>query len=339
MVAQFTRNLAASTALGLALGLVSLGAGSAPAQAQSDMNLVISGASAGGFWSTLGAAVNNALQAAYPNSVLTYQTSGGGMANVSLLGREAIPLGIAYDVEARAARDGSEPFQAPIEGLRSVVQIFAGGPTHFLITESFAKEHSVESIGDLKGKPVRYANNRRGNAGSMLCDSLLRGAGVEPDEFDASGGQLIFAASREQIDLMSDGRIDLSCLVGVERSNTFVQMGRARDVKLLTIPQEAIDTVLESVGGIAWTIPADTYDNQGYPVDSVAMATGVLTHAGMDEETIYVVTKAWVENVDAIQAAHAALGGITPQSMTEFQAVPYHPGAERYFREAGLLTD
>ena len=65
--------------------------------------LTLCGASPGGLWSLLGAGVDAAMKAAYPGSTVTYQTSGGGFANVGLLRQKKCDLAIVHDVEAKLA--------------------------------------------------------------------------------------------------------------------------------------------------------------------------------------------------------------------------------------------
>jgi hypothetical protein len=311
---------------------------SPPAQSAELGQLVLSGASAGGFWSTLGAGLDSALRAQHPGSGITYQTSGGGYANLSLLQRRTVNLGIVYDVEARAALRGEPPFKEKIPDVRTVIQLFSGGPAQFFMTNAFATAHGITSIADLKDKklPVRFANNRRGNSGSLLCERILTAAGVDFAQFPKNGGQVLYAASQEQIDLIGDGRLDLSCLVGVEKSSTFVEMGRRKDMNLLSIPDAAIKAVIDDIGGVDYTIPAATYDRQPTAIRSVGMATAVVTRGDMGEETVYELTKAWVQQLDSIKSVHRSLNGVTPADLTAFAGAPYHPGAIRYFKEAGL---
>ena len=78
--------------------------------AQERYNLALMGASPGGLWSLLGAGINSAIVSEHPGSVVTYQTSGGGLANVMLVSEGRADLGIVHDVELKAAVEGSAPF-------------------------------------------------------------------------------------------------------------------------------------------------------------------------------------------------------------------------------------
>ena len=96
--------------LGLALAGAAMGINS-PAQAQ--YNLTLCGASPGGLWSLLGAGIDAAVKEAHPGSTVTYQTSGGGYANVVQLDQNKCDLAIIHDAEATAATKGEKPFEKP----------------------------------------------------------------------------------------------------------------------------------------------------------------------------------------------------------------------------------
>src|SRR5690606_15995454 len=98
-----------------------------PVSAQT-YNLTLCGASPGGLWSLLGAGIDAAVKASFPGSTVTYQTSGGGLANVGLLDQGNCDLAIIHDAEVKAALNGLEPFQAPIDSMRTVAQLYTWAP-------------------------------------------------------------------------------------------------------------------------------------------------------------------------------------------------------------------
>ena len=63
----------------------------------------------------------------------------------------------------------------------------------------------------------------------------------------------------------------------------------------------------------------------------------IVASADLAEATAYVVTKAVFDNFDEFKRSHPALANINKESMLVGNAVPFHPGAIRYFRESGLM--
>src|SRR5687768_17268166 len=81
-------------------------------------NLTVAGYSPGGLVSTAGAGLDAALNAAYPGSTLTYQTSSGGLANAMLLEQSKVPLAFISDTELAVAIKGQAPINKPLKDLR-----------------------------------------------------------------------------------------------------------------------------------------------------------------------------------------------------------------------------
>ncbi len=86
--------------------------------------MTIAGASPGGLWSLLGAGLDSSVRAAYPDSKITYQTSGGGIANIGQLDRNQADLAIVHDAELLLAKKGELPFREPIDSIRVLSYLY-----------------------------------------------------------------------------------------------------------------------------------------------------------------------------------------------------------------------
>jgi TRAP transporter TAXI family solute receptor len=84
-------------------------------------------------------------------------------------------------------------------------------------------------------------------------------------------------------------------------------------------------------------IPAGTYEGQAKDAQSIAIQNFLVTHEGVSTDTVYKMTKALWENLDALVAAHAAGKGIKKENALKGMPLPLHPGAEKYYREVGML--
>ena len=75
-----------------------------------------------------------------------------------------------------------------------------------------------------------------------------------------------------------------------------------------------------------------------YPdVNTIAIQNFLVTHEGVSADTVYKMTKAMWENLDTLVAAHAAGKAIKRENALKGMPLPLHPGAEKYYREIGLL--
>jgi len=72
-------------------------------------------------------------------------------------------------------------------------------------------------------------------------------------------------------------------------------------------------------------------------VATAAIGNILVTHAGVSDEVAYQMTKLLFENLERLKASHAAAGDIDVNKALDGLAIPLHPGAERYYKEIGLL--
>ena len=112
--------------------------------------------------------------------MVTYQATGGGFANIGLLGANRTDLGLVHDAEAKIALQGDEPFQAPIENMRAIGYMYNWAPMHFFLERSVAEEYNIDSLDDIatSGAPLRIGINRSGNITSNVALCMLEAVGV-----------------------------------------------------------------------------------------------------------------------------------------------------------------
>ena len=315
-----------------------------PAAAQS-YNLTLSGASPGGLWSAIGRGVDAAVAKQYPGSTVTYQTSSGGLANVQLVANDEAPMGIATDGDLKFAQDGKPPFKAPVDNVRVLFRAYAPAArfqmTHLILAKSFAEEHGVKTFADIVSKkiPVRVAVNRPGNLDGDVSVRLMEEMGATLEAIEEWGGQVVRAASKEQVSLYLDRRIDL-INVGLSFNHPrFQEATKGVDSILLPIPAEVAAKVADEFGGAVCEAAPGEYAWSAEGSQSVCIGAMVVVNASMDEQTAYDIAKALVEQIEVFKEnSHRAIKKtVTPQVLSTKGVMPTHPGAEKYFSENGLL--
>lgn len=321
-----------SMALGISIGIAG------PVSAQ-EVNEPVCGASPGGLWSLVGMGLDAAVKAEFEGSTMTYQTSSGGLANVQQVKTGVCTFGMANDGDLVFASRGSEPFDAPVEGLTAVAVLYDWAPVWWIARADFAEEHGIETLADLaKAKPpVRLVFNRRGLLTSAITERTLEALGVTLDDIEEWGGSTQFQASGEQTGLMQDGRIDMLANTLFEGHRSLYQMSESVDLKLIAVPDEAAQVVIDAFGLQPWTISPEANLWGDNPVNTVTTSIILFTTEETDEETVYQITRAMVENPDQMAAVSDAMSRFTPEGMTKQDVVPFHPGALRAYREAGLI--
>ncbi|WP_286902393.1 TAXI family TRAP transporter solute-binding subunit [Vreelandella sedimenti] len=304
-----------------------------------EYKLTVAGASPGGLWSLLGAGLDSALKEEYPGSTVTYQTSGGGIANVAVLQRGDANLGLVEDAVLQLARDGEAPFREAVnDDIRVLSYLYTWAPMQAVIRKEFAEEHGITSFSDIADikPPITIAINKRGNIASGVAEAMLDSIGASSEEVKSWGGNIIYAASSEQSGLIQDRRVDMllnSLFVG---QSSIMQAASSVDLDLLPLSEQTIQEVSEKTGTNPFTIPAGAYEWEQEETPTVSISATLAVNSSMDDEMAYNLTKAFYENYEKIAGVHPAMESLTPEVMAGVEVVPYHDGAERYLKEVGL---
>jgi len=308
-----------------------------PAHAES-YTMNIAGASPGGLWTLLGAGVDASVREAYPGSTITYQTSGGGIANVALLQRGQADMALIHDAELLLAKNGGEPFREPVDSIRVLAYMYTWAPMQPFVRDSFAEEYGIETFEDIARvkPPITVAINRRGNIASSVAEEMFAAIGVTEKDIESWGGQLIYAASDEQMSLIRDRRADMILNSLFVRHSSIIQAGNSVDLTLLPVGAETIDIVNKASGTIAFVIPEGSYEWSPKAAPTVSLGAALSVRSDMDEQTAYNLTKALFENYELIAGVHPAMRALTPEVMASIDVVPFHAGALRYLKEVGL---
>jgi TRAP transporter TAXI family solute receptor len=140
-------------------------------------------------------------------------------------------------------------------------------------------------------------------------------------------------------DAIRNGQLDALIFVGGYPAGTLVELASSAEVTVVPISGPEVDKMLETYSFFSKdTIPAGTYEGTE-AAETVAVGAQWLTSAKLDEELIYNITKAlWNEKSRRLlDVGHAKGKSVKAETALEGIGIPLHPGAERFYREAGLL--
>ena len=118
---------------------------------------------------------------------MTYQTSGGGLANVALLAQSKCDLAIIHDAEAKAAINGLPPFDSKMDHLATIAQLYTWAPMQAIVNADFAAEHGIESLEDIAARklPIKLVLSKRGNIASDIGAAMLTAVGASPEMIES----------------------------------------------------------------------------------------------------------------------------------------------------------
>lgn len=315
---RFTRNLTSLVAA-LCIACVAFAQGDgAPPQ-----NITIVSGVSGGSWYPIGAGLAEILSR---NGTNANTEQGGGVSNVIAVSRGDAELGFTPSIIPPLAKAGLDPFPEPIENIRGIAVLWQD-ITHVMVRE----DSGIKSIADLHG--VRFASQPVGTSTAVAFANVLEAYGLTEDDLTLTrGGQ------SHGVDQVKDRNAVGLTATTAAPSGTLSELAATQHIRILGVDDAAFARLQAINGGfVQVTLPAGTYLNQAEDVKAVGAPVMLITREELSEENVYWITKTLVENIASINAIHGSLAGLTPEKMAAVPGIPLHPGAERYYREVGLI--
>src|SRR5712692_7022766 len=308
-----------------------------PVSAQAPVTLAFATLDAGSAWYVYGATMAELLRRALPaGSNVDVKPFAGGVGNPKLVAKNETPLALSFTVTNRWAFEGREAYDTKLENLRGLV----GGLDTYYLVAVVQKKLNVNSLKDIKDKKlgVRLYTQPIGALGEFGGRQLLRAYGIAYTDLKAWGGSTTHVGYNVIVDAFKDGRADLLLAVVTPKHPSVTELTTFSDVRFLAIEPDVIK-MLTPLGYTAATMTANTFKNQGEPVNTVGFPTVLITNKDMAEPVAYAVTKTVIDNKDALVRGHAGLAKFDPKTawQPDKVGVPLHPGAERAYREKGWM--
>ena len=200
-------------------------------------------------------------------------------------------------------------------------------PMHF-----FVRSNSViKSLADLKGKRIAIAPP--GSAARFLAESTLEAYGLTAKDYKP-----FFLSHAEQASAMQDGTIDMGCIFAGAPTAAVLDLATTQDIILLSVGPEEMKKVLKVHPYCKeFTIKAGTYRGQNAPVKTFSTPSIIITHAEVEPELVYAVSKAILEHTPELKEIHPTGAEYTLADAADGVAIPLHPGAAKYLTEKGVL--
>jgi TRAP transporter TAXI family solute receptor len=315
------RALFRSVVVGLALAGLSAGA----AAQQKFVNILTGGQS--GVYYPLGVALGQIYGKAMPDTKTSVQATKASVENLNLLqaGRGELAFTLGDSLSDAWKGDEEAGFKTPLAKLRTVAGIY---PNYIQIVAS--ADSGIKTLADLKGKRISVGAPRSGT--ELNARAILKAAGLTYKDF----AKVEFLPFGESVELIKNRQLDVTLQSAGLGVASIRDLATTMKIVVVSIPPELVAKIGDPAYQQA-TIPANTYTGQDTAVPSVAIKNFLVTHEGVPADLVYSMTKAAFTNLDQLAAAHSAAKAINLADAVKAPPVPLHPGAERYFREAGAL--
>ena len=311
--------LLAAGAVALALGL-----GSVNAKAQEFINVLTGGTS--GVYYPLGVALAKIYSDNMEGVQTQVQSTKASVENLNLLqqGRGEIALALGDSVMAAWAGNQEAGFPQKLDKIRAIAAVY---PNYVQIVAS--KESGITDLAGLKGKSLSVGAPASGT--ELNARAIFAAAGMSYEDL----GKVEYLPFAESVELIKNRQLDATLQSAGLGVASIKDLAISLPTNVVAVPAE----IAESMGApfIAATIPAGTYEGQSEDVATVAITNILVTHDGVSDEVAYQMTKLLFENLDEMVAAHAAAKAINAENGPKGLPIPLHPGAERYYKEKGLM--
>jgi uncharacterized protein len=287
--------------------------------------LEIGTAGTGGAYYPIGIAMAELLSSKLPVQV-TAQVTGGAVENVQLMDEGALAIALTQSASAFNGLYGNPPYDAPKERTRALFGSLTRGVFQIVVLAN----SDIQTVADLAGR--RVGLGPAGGTGIELSNYVFDAAG-----FGIRGLRASYTAYDEALTALGDGNID-AVVVQTALPNPAIRQleSTGRAVRIVGVPddiRQAINAEHPYFG--LMDVPAAMY-GMAAPAPTLFGANMVIVDADLSEEVVYQITKTLFENVDVIRNSHPAAAGVSVETSVDVP-IPLHPGAERYFREVGVL--
>ena len=257
----------------------------------------------------------------------TVESTGASKANIQLIDAGEVQMAIVQNDVMAYAYNGTDLFAGEsVEGFMTMAGLYTE------VCQIIANPSSgITSIEDLRGKRVSV-----GDAGSGVefnAAQILSAYGITFDDIQKQN--LSFAASADAI---KNNQIDAFFCTAGAPTTAITELATTNKITLLEVDEEhAAQLQNDFPFYVRYSIPADTYGGVTEEKWTVAVKATLIVSEKLSEDTVYKLTKALFENQPELLAAHAKAAELDVISAVESITVPFHPGAEKYYKEIGVL--
>ncbi len=306
--------VATSLSLGLAVS----------AKAETFVNVLTGGTS--GVYYPLGVALSKIYGEKIEGVRTQVQSTKASVENLNLLqgGKGEIAFTLGDSLKLAWAGDKDAGFKSKLDKLRGIAAIY---PNYIQIVAS--KDSGIKSLADLKGKSLSVGAPKSGT--EVNARAIFAAAGMSYDDL----GKTEYLPFAESVELIKNRQLDATLQSAGLGVASIRDLAASVDITVVSVPAD----VVAKLGApfVEATIPANTYKGQEADAQTVAVVNFLVTREGVSDEIAYQMTKQLFENLPDMVAAHKAASAIKLENALKGMPLPLHPGAEKYYKEKGLM--
>ena len=306
--------------------LVAIGLANPAYGQQTQLSIATGGT--GGVWYPMGGAMANMLTKHLPGAAVTAEVTGGSVDNLRLLGSKRSDLVFSMVDTAWEGLNGSGKFKDKVP-MRTLAVV------HPLVMHVVTAEgRGIAKITDFKGK--RVSTGSPGSGTEIMALRILEAFGVNPEK-DIIRERLSVA---EAANALKDRKIDAFMHAAGVPLPAVTDVAATPGLRIKLIDHAGVLQAMTAKYGpiyAAGTIPAHSYSGQEKDTLTINVWGVLLVHESMDEKLVYDIVKTLFDRHKDIVTAHREAANMTLENQAiGASAVPWHPGAVKYFAERGV---
>jgi len=311
--------------LRLLIACVCLVLASAAFAAEQFINVLTGGTS--GVYYPLGVALGNSIGKAIPNAKTSVQATKASVENLNLIQSGRGEIAFTLGDSLSDAWNGNEEagFKTPLKKLRAIAAIY---PNYIQIVAR--ADAGIKTLADLKGKRISVGAPKSGT--ELNARTIFAAAGMSYKDF----AKVEYLPFGESVELMKNRQLDVTLQSAGLGVSALRDLATSVEITVVPIPPDVVKKTNDPAY-LPATIPATTYRGQTTDVPAASVQNYLVTSDAVSVETVYAITKALWTDLDQLVAAHSAAKAIELKNALAGLPVPLHPGAEKYYKEVGVL--
>jgi TRAP transporter TAXI family solute receptor len=300
-------------AMGVALSLVG------PSVAAERVSIGTGGT--GGLFYVIGAGMAELLNQNMPDTTARAEVTGASVENIRRVAAGQMTFGFSSSSTLYEATVAEGPFEEALD-VAAMAYLYPA-----VLQIATIESTGIQTMSDLAGKRINLGPP--GSNSAVLVQRLMEAYGV----FEPGNAQ--FLSYTEGATALINGTIEATVVLAGAPTAALIDLGAQRDMRLISVDQETVAPLLEQYPFYQfYEIEAGTYSGQDETVLAINDPATIFTSTSANHETVYQITKAIFDNLDELGQVHPQAAAIALETATD-APIDLHPGARRYFDEAG----
>ncbi|HLD76966.1 MAG TPA: TAXI family TRAP transporter solute-binding subunit [Rickettsiales bacterium] len=257
------------------------------------------------------------------------ESTGGSVSNLNAIRSGALDFGIVQSDWLYHAYNGTGFFsdQTPFKDLRSVFSLY-----NETLAIAVLEKSDINKIDDLVGKRINFGIQGSGMYATM--EVLVQSKGWTKEHFS----EITYLQPSEQPKALCEGKIDAMVYMSGNPNGVLQEAAQTCKIRILSIDSETINSLINKNSFyVEAVIPGGMYPRNPRNIATFGVKSAIVVSKKASDEIVYQMTKAVFDNFDNFKTLHPVFATLRKEEMVKDGNAPVHPGAMRYFKEAGLV--